>query len=67
MPLLKITWKKSYIGRNQRQRDVICSLGLRRLNQTVVHEDSPSIRGMIKKVSHMVQVEPAEDASLGST
>ena len=67
MPLLKITWKKSYIGRNQRQRKVIRSLGLRRLWQTVVHRDSPSIRGMINKVSHMVEVELAEDAASGST
>ena len=66
MPLLKITWKKSYIGRNQKQRDVISSLGLRRLHQTVVHQDSPTIRGMVNKVSHMLEVAVIEDATPSS-
>ena len=56
MSLLKVTWKKSYIGRNRRQRSVIHSLGLRRLGQTVVHWDSPTIRGMVNKVGHMLQI-----------
>ena len=63
MPLLRITWKKSYIGRNQRQREVIRSLGLRRLYQTVVHRDTPTIRGMVNKVSHMLQVEVENDST----
>lgn len=63
MAYLKITWKKSYIGRNQRQRKVIQSLGLRRLNHSVVHHDSPTIRGMVQKVIHMLEVEAVSEAS----
>ena len=54
---LKITWKKSYIGKPQNQRRIIKSLGLRRLNHSVVHSDTPTIRGMVNKVSHLVVVE----------
>jgi large subunit ribosomal protein L30 len=66
MALLKITWKKSFIGRDQRQRKVIRSLGLRHLWQTVVHRDSPTIRGMVDKVSHMLDVEVVEESAVGS-
>lgn len=62
MAYLKITWKKSYIGRSQRQRRVIQSLGLRRLNHSVVHRDSPTIRGMVQKVVHMLEVEQVSEA-----
>ena len=54
---LKITWKKSAIGYKKDQRDTLRALGLRRLNQSVVREDNPTVRGMIAKVSHLVQVE----------
>ena len=57
MGQLKITWKKSFIGFPQDQRDTIRALGLRRLNQHVVKEDNPSVRGMIFKVKHLVEVE----------
>jgi len=57
---LKITWKKSAIGYEKDQRATLRALGLRRLNQTVVHEDTPSIRGMLAKVSHLVEVEQAD-------
>ena len=57
MTVLRITWKKSCIGRNQRQRRIISALGLRRLSQTVEHNDSPTIRGMVTKVSHLLKVE----------
>lgn len=56
MGKLLVTWVKSGIGYDQRQRDVIRALGLRRLNQTIEKEDSPSIRGMVVKVSHLVKV-----------
>ncbi len=62
MAQLKITWIKSGIGRPQKQRRVIQSLGLRRLNQSVVHSDSPTIRGMVEKVIHMLKVEQVGDA-----
>ena len=59
MAELKITWTRSVIGRPQHQRRIIKSLGLRRLHHTVVHQDSPTIRGMVNKVSHLVKVEEA--------
>ena len=57
MAKLRVTWIKSYIGYNESQRRTIKSLGLRRLNHSVVHEDSNSVRGMINKVRHLVKVE----------
>jgi len=55
MTKLKITWKRSCIGYNRKQRLIVRSLGLRRLNHTVVHEDTPTIRGMLNKVPHLVE------------
>jgi len=55
---LQITWVKSFIGYSKDQRQTIRALGLHRLNQTVEHEDSPVVRGMVQKVKHLVQVEP---------
>jgi len=57
MAQLKITWIKSYIGRPQNQRKVIHSLGLKRLHHTVTHGDTPTIRGMVNKVQHLLSVE----------
>jgi large subunit ribosomal protein L30 len=54
---LRITYVKSVIGYNQKQRDTIKALGLRRLHQAVEHTDTPEIRGMVNKVSHLVRVE----------
>jgi large subunit ribosomal protein L30 len=54
---LKITWTKSYIGKPENQRRVIHALGLRRLHHTVVHGDTPTIRGMVHKVQHLLSVE----------
>lgn len=55
--VLKVTWVKSSIGYSARQKNTVRALGLRRLGQTVEHEDTPVIRGMIDKVSHLVKVE----------
>ena len=63
MPELKITWTRSCIGRPKNQREVIRSLGLRRLQDTVVHHDSPTIRGMVKKVEHLLRVEEVEGSA----
>ncbi|UCC54856.1 MAG: 50S ribosomal protein L30 [Anaerolineaceae bacterium] len=60
MAKLLITYKKSAIGYDQRQKDTIKALGFRKLNQTVEHEDAPEIRGMIKRVSHLVAVREVE-------
>jgi large subunit ribosomal protein L30 len=60
MAQLKITWTKSCIGRPASQERIVRSLGLRRLHHSVVHEDTPSIRGMVNKVIHLVNVEELE-------
>ncbi len=55
--ILSITLKKSMIGKPEKHRRVIQSLGLRKLNSTVALKDTPTVRGMIRKVSHMLAVE----------
>ncbi len=55
--LLRITLVKSPIGYSKRQKNTVRALGLRRINHTVEQQDTPVIRGMIDKVSHLVQVE----------
>jgi large subunit ribosomal protein L30 len=60
MAKLRITWKKSAIGYAEEQRRTIRALGFRHLNQTVEHDDSPSIRGMLRKVRHLVEVHETE-------
>ncbi len=55
--VLRITLVKSPIGYSKRQKGTVRALGLRRLNQTVEQKDTPVIRGMIDKVSHLVRVE----------
>ena len=58
MAKIAITYKKSAIGYEKSQKKAIESLGLRRLNQTVEHEDTPSIMGVVHKVRHLVSVAP---------
>lgn len=53
---LEITLTRSLIGRPKDQRVTVQTLGLKKLNQTVVQKDNPAIRGMINKVSHLVTV-----------
>jgi len=53
---LKVTLKKSAIGFDKKQKLVVAGLGLRRLNHTVELPDTPSTRGMIHKVRHLVEV-----------
>ncbi|KUK13281.1 MAG: 50S ribosomal protein L30 [Synergistetes bacterium] len=57
MKKLRIKWVKSFVGYSQDQRDTIRALGFRKLNQVLEKPDTPEIRGMIKKVHHLVQVE----------
>ena len=52
---IKVTQRKSAIGRPQRQRDTLRGLGLRKLNQSRILDDTPSVRGMINKVSHLIE------------
>lgn len=54
---LRITLVKSPIGYSKRQKGTVRALGLRRINHTVEQQDTPVIRGMINKVSHLVRVE----------
>jgi large subunit ribosomal protein L30 len=61
VPRLRITWRKSAIGYRRDQKETIRALGLKRLGHTVVHEDTPSIRGMIFKVRHLLTVEEVRD------
>jgi large subunit ribosomal protein L30 len=53
---LEITLVRSLIGRPEDQRVTVKTLGLRKLHQTVVHQDNAAIRGMINKVTHLVKV-----------
>ena len=57
MTKLKITLKKSPISQKENQQLTVKSLGLRRMHQTVVYDDSRSLRGMIHTVRHLVVVE----------
>jgi large subunit ribosomal protein L30 len=57
MTKLRVKWVKSAIGYSKDQKATIRALGLRKLQQTVEHDDQPAIRGMIRKVIHLVQVE----------
>ena len=57
---LQITLKKSVIGSNEAQRATVRGLGLRRINHTRVLENTPAVRGMVKKVIHLVDVSEVE-------
>jgi len=57
---LRITLVRSPIGYTVRQKSTVRALGLRKLNQTVEHEDKPAVRGMINSVTHLLEVEEVE-------
>ena len=57
MGKVKVIQVRSVIGRNKKQKATVQALGLRKINQSVEHNDTPQIRGMIAKVSHLVSVE----------
>jgi large subunit ribosomal protein L30 len=57
MAKLQITLVRSLIGRNEKQRATVEALGLRKIRQSVVHDDSAAIRGMVNAVNHLVKVE----------
>ena len=58
---LKVTLVRSPIHREASQKATVVGLGLRHLNHSAVLEDTPSIRGMIRKIQHLVTVEPADE------
>lgn len=57
MSRLKITLVRGLVGTTADQRDTVRSLGLRRIRQSVVRDDRPEVRGMVRKVLHLVTVE----------
>jgi len=57
---LRVTWVKSTIGYKRDQKATIRALGLHRLHESVLHDDTPVIRGMVFKVQHLVRVEEVE-------
>ena len=57
MSKIKVTWERSGINQKEDQKRTIRALGLRKLGQTVEHDDNRTIRGMILKVRHMVRVD----------
>lgn len=57
MATIKVKKVKSAIKRTKRQKDTLIALGLRKIGQVVVHEATPNILGMVKKVEHLVSVE----------
>ncbi|HEY3346543.1 MAG TPA: 50S ribosomal protein L30 [Nitrospirota bacterium] len=56
---IKVTLKRSPIGRPEKHKKVVEGLGLNKLNSSVIRQDTPEIRGMINKISHLVSVEEA--------
>ena len=58
--MLRITLKRSAIGRPEKQKRILKALGLTRMHKTVIKMDNPQIKGMVKAVSHLVQVEEEE-------
>jgi large subunit ribosomal protein L30 len=58
---LKVVQVRSALDRGARQRGTLRALGIRRIGHSVVHEDKPEIRGMIKAVEHLVTVEEIEE------
>lgn len=54
---LRVTLVKSPIGYTKDQKATVRALGLRRMNQTVEHNDSPAVRGMLNKVIHLIKIE----------
>ena len=61
MSRLRIMLRRSVIGRPQSQKDTARALGLTRIGRTVVRSDSPSLRGMVDKIGHLVSVEEVDN------
>lgn len=57
MGKIKITQIKSSIDRSKRQKDTLVALGLKKMHQSVVHETTPQILGMVNKIDHLVKIE----------
>jgi len=59
---LKIKYVRSAIGRPKKQKQTVLGLGLKKLNQVVERPDSPATRGMVRKVSHLVEIVDGEES-----
>ncbi len=57
MARIKVTQIKSKIGQPETQKKILASLGIRKMHQTVEHDDTPQIMGMVNKLKHLVKVE----------
>ncbi len=57
MAKVRITQIKSKIGQSESQKRILAALGIRKMNQTVEHEDTPQIMGMVNKLKHLLKVE----------
>jgi len=62
MAKLRVTWEKSEIGYVRKQRRTLRALGFHRLHQTVEHDDTPAIRGMLAKVNHLIRTETVDES-----
>jgi large subunit ribosomal protein L30 len=62
MAKLRVTWAKSEIGYVRKQRRTLRALGFHRLHQTVEHDDTPAIRGMLAKVNHLIRTEAIDES-----
>jgi large subunit ribosomal protein L30 len=61
--MIRVTLVRSTIGRQPVQKKTVRALGLKRMNHSVVHKDSPEIRGMVNRVGHLVKVEPWKEGA----
>ncbi len=59
--MIKVTLVKSGIGQNKKIKQTLRALGLKKINQTIVVKNHPSIRGMLRKVSHLIKIELEQD------
>ena len=66
MARIRVTQRRSLIGRPADQRSTVRRLGLRKIGHSVVHDDSPAVRGMTFKVRHLVEVTPVDEEQEGS-
>jgi len=64
---LRITYYKSSIGNPQRQKDTIRAMGFHKLNSVIERDDTPTVRGMIKRVAHLVRVEEVSESGAAAT
>ena len=60
MTLLKVTQVRSVVGSKQTHKRTVRALGLKRIRDSRVHEDTPQIRGMVRKVQHLVEAEEVD-------